>query len=80
MLPLGFVWGLVAYSVGGWGYVLVRGWDINFREWISPLHPYQWPASGDPPTIPVGRIWPHSGAAQTGEPVAFGADNPGAVA
>ena len=50
-----------AYSVGGYGWVLVKGWDIPFRKWMSPVHPYQWPA-GDPPPIPANKLFPSSAA------------------
>lgn len=53
---MGLLW--AGYAVTSWGFVLVKGWDITFREWVSPLHPYQWPASGNPPKIPQGKVWP----------------------
>lgn len=83
MLPLGMVITWAAYTVGSWGYVLVRGWNITLREWASPLHPYQFPGGGqNPPFVPLGRTWPTG----LGKPVATDtADqgspaNPGAVA
>ena len=66
MLALGGVLVFAAYTVGGWGYVLVRGWNIPLRAWVSPLHPYQWPAGRNPDQIPDTQIFP-SGAS-TAEP------------
>jgi len=57
MLGAGIVLGWVAYSVSSWGYVLLRGWDIPFRRWVSPLNPYTWPAGGPPP-IPDNQLLP----------------------
>ena len=62
MLPLGGLLVFAAYTFGGYGYVLVRGWDIPFRAWVSPLHPYTWP-SGAPPLIPDYQIFPGQGSA-----------------
>ena len=59
MLALGGLLLFGAYAVGGYGYVLIRGWDIPFRGWVSPLHPYQWPAGG-PSLIPKGQVFPSS--------------------
>jgi hypothetical protein len=54
------------YGLASWGYAaLLKGWDIPLREWFSPLHPYQWPKSGDPPAIPSTQIFPSSSAAST---------------
>ena len=65
MLVLGFalLWG--GYDVMTWGYVLIRGWNIKFLTWSSPIHPYEWPKSGDPPKIPQGRLWPGGSGAST---------------
>lgn len=51
------------YTVAGYGWVLLKGWDIPFRQWVSPLHPYTWPAGGaDPPPIPPSQLFPGSKA------------------
>ena len=65
MLFLGIGIIFAGYAVGSWGYVLVKGWNITLREWVSPLHPYQWPASGSPPPVPPNRVFP-GGAAPGG--------------
>lgn len=58
---MAILWG--GYAIGSWGYVLVKGWNITLKEWVSPLHPYQWPAGGaNPPKIPQGKVWPTSAA------------------
>ena|SRR5215472_1042607 len=45
------------YTVMSYGYVLIRGWDIPFRNWIDPLHPWIW--AGTPAPIPPGQVLPH---------------------
>lgn len=54
------------YAVSSWGYVLIRGWDICFREWVSPLHPYQWPSGGPPliGNVNPGSVFPKCGGSQ----------------
>ena len=58
MLAAGLVLGWVAYGVGSYGWVLLRGWDIPARAWFSPLNPYQWPKGGTPPVIPDTAVFP----------------------
>jgi hypothetical protein len=63
-LGMGITW--AGYAVMSYGYVLIKGWNITFREWVSPLNTYQWPPSGaNPPTIPQGRVWPKPGPSQS---------------
>lgn len=63
MLAVGFaaLWG--GYAVASWGYCMIKGYNVSFRSWVSPLHPYQgaWP----PAKIPDGYIWPHSTSSTT---------------
>lgn len=67
MVALGMViiWG--GYSVGLYGWCLVRGYDVTYGQLLSPTHPYgsragqSWP----PPPIPVGQVWPSSKGATT---------------
>lgn len=58
MLAVGFaaLWG--GYAVASWGYLLIKGYNVSFRSWVSPLNPYSgaWP----PAKIPPGFIWPHA--------------------
>jgi hypothetical protein len=54
---MGIFWG--GYAISSWGWCLLKGWDIPFREWVSPINPYTWPSDGsDPPTIPSMQVWP----------------------
>ena len=47
------------YTVASYGVVLLKGWDIPWRDWINPVHAWQWPASGtDIPKTPPTRILP----------------------
>jgi hypothetical protein len=80
MLPVAMLVTWAAYTVGSWGYCLIKGYDVSFRAWASPLHPYSgpWP----PPLIPINRTWPHPASFQAnqadqGSP---GPDNPGGLA
>lgn len=56
---MGILWG--GYALGSWGLILIKGWNITLKEWVNPLHPYQWP-SGNPPPIPPGKVWPTAAA------------------
>jgi hypothetical protein len=54
---VGVIW--AGYAVTSYGWILLRGWDIPFREWVSPLHPYTWPSGKqNPPTVPAGQVFP----------------------
>lgn len=65
MLPLGMIVAWLGYGVGSWGYCLIRGYDIPFIAWMSPLHSYQYP-SGGPKLIPKGKLLPGSASAASG--------------
>lgn len=52
------------YSVAGYGWILLRGYDIPLRAWMSPLHPYTWP-QGTPPPIPDTELFPGSTSTST---------------
>lgn len=59
MLTVGMAGLFVAYGVGMYGYVLLKGWDIPVSQWWSPLNPYTWPKYPDePPKIPSTQLWP----------------------
>jgi len=45
------------YCVASYGVVLLRGYDITLKEWLDPVHPYQWP-KGKVPLIPATRVYP----------------------
>jgi len=52
------VWG--GWSVGLFGWCLLRDYDVTFGQLVSPAHPYhgQWP----PAKIPPSQIWPGGSA------------------
>jgi hypothetical protein len=63
MIGLGMVGLFAAYGMASYGWVLVKGYNIPFRSWWSPLNPYQWPPAGSPiPTVPQGFLMPTSAA------------------
>lgn len=72
MLTFGMLITWAGYAVGSWGYCLIKGYDITFREWVSPLNSYSYP-SGGPKPIPKGQLLPGGSAsataAQSGGPV-----------
>lgn len=57
MLGLGFGALWAGYAVASWGYILLKGYNITFRQWVSPLNPYTgpWP----PAKVPPGFVLPH---------------------
>jgi hypothetical protein len=44
------------YTIASYGIVLLRGYDIPFKQWIDPMDPWQWEATVK--TIPPTQIWP----------------------
>jgi hypothetical protein len=68
VLAAGIILGWAAYGLGSWGYCLVRGWDVPFRAWFSPLNPYQFPPDG-PKKIPDTKLFPGSPSGVTETPV-----------
>lgn len=53
-----------SYGVASYGWVLVKGYNITFKQWWSPLNPYQWPPPGQSvPTVPLGSLMPTAGGA-----------------
>ena len=56
------VLGFAAYTVGTWGYVLVKGYNITLREWVTPLHPFTGPLDSKG-TVPQGSLFPAGKAA-----------------
>jgi len=67
MLAAGLILGWAAYGLGSWGYILIRGWNIPFTAWFSPLNPYQFPPGGPVP-IPDTQLFP--GGASAAAPAA----------
>jgi len=81
VLAIGMVAIFSGYTVASYGWVLLKGWDIPFRAWVSPLHPYTWPADGAaPPPVPASQLFPSSAstAASTDAASGGGAATPAA--
>lgn len=55
------IWG--GWSVGLWGWALLRDYDVTFGQLVSPTHPYSgaWP----PAKIPATQIWPGGSTTST---------------
>ena len=49
MPAFGMLLGWFGWSLTSWGYILIRGYNVKFTDWVNPLHPYSggWP----PPLI-----------------------------
>lgn len=63
MVALGFGVMWFGYQQLIYGYCLLKGYDIRWRDLANPISPYQWPPKGqDPPLVPKGQILPSSGA------------------
>jgi hypothetical protein len=57
MLAVGGLLIFAAYTFGGYGYVLIRGWDITLKSWVAePVPVAVWCGAADPrlPDFP----WP----------------------
>jgi len=52
---------LAGYTLASYGWILLKGYNITFRQWVSPLHPWQW--SGTIPKVPAGSVFPSAPAA-----------------
>lgn len=64
MVMIGIIGVFAGYTVTSYGWVLIRGWNITFKQWVSPLNPYIWTGS-DPGTIPDGQIFAGQSNANT---------------
>lgn len=59
MVAFGFGVLWLGYLQAIYGFCLLKGYDIRWRDLANPVHPYQWPASGTAiPTVPPGQILP----------------------
>jgi hypothetical protein len=47
----------VAYTIGTWGFILVKGYNITLRQWVTPLHPFTGPLASAG-TVPQGNLFP----------------------
>lgn len=74
MLPVGMVLVWAGYSVGLWGWCLIRGYNVTLGQLMSPTHPYgsgkgqAWP----PPLMSPNQIFPGKNTGQSA-PAAAGA-------
>jgi hypothetical protein len=77
MLPVGMILVWAGYSVGLWGWCLIRGYDVTLGQLMSPAHPYgsgkgqAWP----PPVMSPSQIFP--GGRNTGASAPGAAPGPG---
>lgn len=56
-IGMGVLWW--GYLQAIYGYTLLKGYNITWRQLANPIHPYQWPVAGTKiPTIPKGQIMP----------------------
>jgi hypothetical protein len=63
MVTIGFAVLWLGYQQAIYGWVLLKGYDIRWRDLANPLDPYQWPPVGqDTPKIPPGQILPGAAA------------------
>ena len=53
------------YSVGSYGYVLIRGFNITPRQWFDPLNTT--PPDWTPNNVPSGQVFPGSGTSTSAQ-------------
>jgi hypothetical protein len=46
------------YTVASYGVVLLKGYDVPWRNWVNPLKPYTWPTSGSIPQASPTQVFP----------------------
>lgn len=67
MVAVGVLMAWAGYSIGTWGWILIKGWDIPLGSWVSPVNPYTWPKPpADPPLIPSSQLLPSAASSQAG--------------
>lgn len=49
--------GYLGYSLGLWGYCLLRGYDVTLGSLMSPAHPPTWQSISSS-QIPAGQVFP----------------------
>jgi hypothetical protein len=69
VVAVAFTW--AGYAVGGWGWCLIRGYNITFTQWVNPVNFYEWP-DGKVPVTPDTQVLP-SGQSQESQAHAGGA-------
>jgi hypothetical protein len=58
---IGIVIMFAGYTIASYGIVLLKGWDISWKQWIDPLDPWQW--SGTPQPVPSTQVFPSAASA-----------------
>lgn len=74
----------VGFGILWWGYLeivygwcLLKGYDVTWKQLANPISPYEWPAApGQPPPIPNTQILPGK-PAKTTTAVTTGTTQPG---
>jgi hypothetical protein len=61
-IGFGIVW--AGYTLGLWGYCLIRGYDVTLGELANPVHILNW-ARATQSTVPPGQMMPSSAKAGT---------------
>jgi hypothetical protein len=57
VIGFGLVWW--GYLELMYGWALLKGWDVTWKQLANPLNPYQWPVPpAQPPIIPNTQILP----------------------
>ena len=74
MLTIPMIVMFTGYTVGSYGRVLLKGWNISFGSWVNPLNPYQWP-SGGPDFIPPGQLFPAAKGVTAAQAAAGGSNS-----
>jgi hypothetical protein len=46
------------YTIGSYGWILIKGYDVPWRRWVNPLDPWTWPKGADIPKVPAGHLLP----------------------
>jgi hypothetical protein len=47
------------YAVATYGWVLIEGYNITLREWMSPINPWLWTSTAK---VPSGHLFPVASA------------------
>lgn len=55
----------IGYAIGSYGWVLLQGYDITFRQWITPLHAWDWSSNPGKNSIPADSFLPSSAGQAT---------------
>jgi hypothetical protein len=67
VIAVGVLGGWFGYAVLTYGYVLIKGWDIPWSQWVTPFNPYTWPKPpATPPLIPDDKLLPSSATSTAG--------------